>query len=112
MNRWDKSTAGFLLSEARFIHLWNLSRLSQKHNSSLEQTVNQLIPMLRFGRHTKQLLAGGSLVLLQIRKKTRAKKLNDFTKKLSDLEAAHKANPKDDQLYTEMLKPELKVKDL
>lgn len=40
------------------------------------------------------------------------KKFNVFTKKSSDLEAAHKANPKDDQLYTEMLKPELEVKEL
>lgn len=50
--------------------------------------------------------------MLPIRKKTRAKKFNDFTKKLSDLEAALKANPKDLQLYTEMLKTKLEVMEL
>ena len=45
-------------------------------------------------------------------KRIRTKKLNEYTKKLSDLEAAHKANPKNDQLYTDMLKTKFEVRDL
>ena len=45
-------------------------------------------------------------------KKERANKFKEYTNKLSALEKAHKANPMDDQLYTDMLKARLEIKDL
>lgn len=42
----------------------------------------------------------------------RAKKLNDYTKKLSALETAHKADPRNDWLCTDMMKTKLEVKNL
>lgn len=46
------------------------------------------------------------------KKKERANKFLEYTKKLLALEKAHKANPTDDQLHTDMLKARLEIKDL
>ncbi len=45
-------------------------------------------------------------------KKERAKKFSGYTNKLSALEKAHKVNPTNGQLYTDMLKTRLEIKDL
>ncbi len=45
-------------------------------------------------------------------KKMRVRKLDSLTKKPSESEATHKANPKNDQLYTELLKTKLEIKVL
>lgn len=69
--------------------------------------MNQLSPLQPSGKYTQLYAGGGSLATNQ--KKI---KLNDFTEKTSESEAAHKENPKNDQLYTDMLKTKLEIKHL
>uniref|UniRef100_A0A3Q3FNA9 Reverse transcriptase domain-containing protein n=1 Tax=Labrus bergylta TaxID=56723 RepID=A0A3Q3FNA9_9LABR len=45
-------------------------------------------------------------------KRERAARMQKLTEVLSRLESAHKAKPKDDQIYTELMKVKLEVKDL
>uniref|UniRef100_A0A3Q3GFL0 Endonuclease/exonuclease/phosphatase domain-containing protein n=1 Tax=Labrus bergylta TaxID=56723 RepID=A0A3Q3GFL0_9LABR len=45
-------------------------------------------------------------------KRERAARMQKLTEVLSRLELAHKAKPKDDQIYTELMKVKLEVKDL